>query len=209
MEAGQVEIYLPFPWMVRWRGALFPIPINNISTQRQLFTTTFIISYFSLIAIVVYFFSYKDNPTYYCALLMCSSYLFSFVCCFRQYSYAHWMKCILYHHMNFLSTLPDREDLVLPFYNLATGRVTSLVQMMQIHARLDLVLTHVTARHKEASDHQADYEALLTYQDGSYADAESVKWFLSIILMPYFLWELPKGITMVEMPTVLPVATLS
>lgn len=100
--------------------------------------------------------------------------------------------------MSFLSTLPDREDLVLPFYNLATGRVTCLVQMMQLHARLDLVLTHVTARHKEASDHQADYEALLTYQDGSYEVTESDKWYLVVVLMPYLFWELPKGMAMVE-----------
>ncbi|KAK3885407.1 hypothetical protein Pcinc_010376 [Petrolisthes cinctipes] len=88
----------------------------------------------------------------------------------RHYSYVPWLRGVLYHHMSFLSTLPDREALVLPFYRLAMSTMSSLVQMMQLQARLDLLLTHVTTRHQGAKEQQQDHPALLTYEDDSSSD---------------------------------------
>lgn len=73
---------------------------------------------------------------------------------------------MLYHHMSHLSTLQDREDLMRPFYSVCASRMSTLLQITQLHARLDLILTHVATRHQEIQQDSVEPEALLMYRDG-------------------------------------------
>lgn len=68
--------------------------------------------------------------------------------------------------MSHLSTLPDRQELLRPFYSVSASRVATFMQLTELHARLDLSLTHVATKHQEAQQEQVEPSALLIYREG-------------------------------------------
>lgn len=68
--------------------------------------------------------------------------------------------------MSHLSTLPDRQELLRPFYSISASRVSTFMQLTELHARLDLSLTHVATKHQEAQQAQVEPSALLIYNEG-------------------------------------------
>lgn len=85
---------------------------------------------------------------------------------FRNFAYVKWVRSVLYYHMSHLSSLPDREELMRPFYSASASRMSTLHQVTQLHARLDLMLTHVATRHQEAKQDVVEPEARLVYKEG-------------------------------------------
>lgn len=85
----------------------------------------------------------------------------------KNFGYVRWVRSILYHHMSHLTTLPNREELMQPFYAVSLSRMSTLHQVTQLHARLDLMLTHVTTRHQEIKQSSVEPEALLVYREES------------------------------------------
>ena len=67
--------------------------------------------------------------------------------------------------MSYLSTLPDKQSLMQPFYAEGAALMSSHTKLTQLQARLDLILTQVTNRHQDANK-ESEPEALLVYRDG-------------------------------------------
>ncbi|XP_071514457.1 WD repeat-containing protein 43 [Panulirus ornatus] len=86
---------------------------------------------------------------------------------YKNIAYVKWVRSVLYYHMSHLSSHPDREELMQPFYSASAARMSSLYQVTQLHARLDLMLTHVATRHEEAKQDAVEPEALLVYREES------------------------------------------
>lgn len=83
----------------------------------------------------------------------------------KNFLYVRWVRSILYHHMSLLSTLPNRVELLQPFYAVSASRMSTLHQLTRLHARLDLLLMHVTRRHQEIKEAAVEPEALLVYKE--------------------------------------------
>lgn len=85
----------------------------------------------------------------------------------KNANHVKWVRSVLYHHMSHLTTVPDRQELMQPFFNISAARMSTFSQVTQLHARLDLMLTHVAARQQEVKQNDAEPEALLVYRDES------------------------------------------
>ncbi|XP_042211483.1 WD repeat-containing protein 43-like isoform X1 [Homarus americanus] len=85
----------------------------------------------------------------------------------KNFATVRWVRSVLYYHMSHLSTLPDREELMQPFYSACVSRMSTLQQVTQLHARLDLMLTHVATRHQESKQTAVEPEAILIYREES------------------------------------------
>ncbi|XP_064114871.1 WD repeat-containing protein 43-like [Macrobrachium nipponense] len=85
----------------------------------------------------------------------------------KNANHVKWVRSVLYHHMSHLSTVPDRQELMQPFFNISAARMSTFSQVTQLHARLDLILTHVAARQQEVKQKDTEPEALLVYRDES------------------------------------------
>ncbi|XP_068228522.1 WD repeat-containing protein 43 [Palaemon carinicauda] len=85
----------------------------------------------------------------------------------KNANHVKWVRSVLYHHMSHLTTVPDRQKLMQPFFNISAARMSTFSQVTQLHARLDLILTHVAARQQEVKQKDAEPEALLVYRDES------------------------------------------
>ncbi|XP_045117827.1 WD repeat-containing protein 43-like isoform X2 [Portunus trituberculatus] len=83
----------------------------------------------------------------------------------KNAAFVTWVRLVLYHHMSHLSTLPNRQELLRPFYSISASRVATFMQLTELHARLDLSLTHVATKHKDAKQAQVEPSALLIYRE--------------------------------------------
>lgn len=83
----------------------------------------------------------------------------------KNAAFVTWVRQVLYHHMSHLSTLPGREELLRPFYALSASRVATFMQLTELHARLDLSLTHVATKHQEAQQAHVEPSAMLIYRE--------------------------------------------
>ncbi|KAK8401798.1 hypothetical protein O3P69_001124 [Scylla paramamosain] len=93
----------------------------------------------------------------------------------KNAAYVTWVRLVLYHHMSHLSTLPDRQELLRPFYSISASRVATFMQLMELHARLDLSLTHVATKHHEAQQAQVEPSALLIYREEESDEDEEIE----------------------------------
>lgn len=93
----------------------------------------------------------------------------------KNAAYVTWVRLVLYHHMSHLSTLPDRQELLRPFYSISASRVASFMQLTELHARLDLSLTHVATKHQEAQQSQVEPSALLIYREEESDEEEEME----------------------------------
>ncbi|KAK7077716.1 hypothetical protein SK128_017017 [Halocaridina rubra] len=85
----------------------------------------------------------------------------------KNANHVKWVRSVLYNHMSHLTTVPDRQELMQSFFNISAARMSTFSQVTQLHARLDLMLTHVAARQQEVKQKDTEPEALLVYRDES------------------------------------------
>lgn len=92
----------------------------------------------------------------------------------KQFGYVTWIRAVLYYHMSHLSTIPNRMELMRPFFSASASKLSTLIQVMQLHARLDLMLNHVATRHQEEKQAEIDPDAMLVYRDDSSDDEDNM-----------------------------------
>ncbi|XP_042881003.1 WD repeat-containing protein 43-like isoform X2 [Penaeus japonicus] len=92
----------------------------------------------------------------------------------KQFGYVTWIRAVLYYHMSHLSTIPNRMELMRPFFSASASKLSTLIQVTQLHARLDLMLNHVATRHQEEKQAEIEPDAMLVYRDDSSDDEDNM-----------------------------------
>ena len=83
----------------------------------------------------------------------------------------NWIKAVFEHHMSLLSSLPEKEEILHPFYAICNSRVAALRAVTDLHSRVDLVLAQAKSRRTAVTEGKT-YDALLAYKEGDSSDEE-------------------------------------
>ncbi|RXG56242.1 WD repeat-containing protein 43 [Armadillidium vulgare] len=78
----------------------------------------------------------------------------------------NWIRSVLFHHMSYLISVPEKEELLQPFHSIFEARKTCYFAVSRLHSRMSLLLTQVKNRHENTTQSvELQTEPLYKYKE--------------------------------------------